>query len=46
VVELGSVGHSLHEVDEWIGVAELEELTRAYAAVARRFFAPGAADAS
>ncbi len=38
VVELGTVGHSLHQIDEWVGVDELEELTLAYAEIARRFF--------
>ncbi|MFW5832673.1 MAG: succinyl-diaminopimelate desuccinylase [Pseudomonadota bacterium] len=45
VVELGTVGHSLHKVDEWVGVDELEDLTRAYLEVARRFFAAETADA-
>lgn len=37
VVELGSVGHSLHQVDEWIGLDELDELTAVYAALIARF---------
>ncbi|MEO1092357.1 MAG: succinyl-diaminopimelate desuccinylase [Pseudomonadota bacterium] len=36
VVELGSLGHSMHEVDEWIGVDELAELTALYGAVIER----------
>lgn len=38
VVELGTVGHSMHQVDEWVGIDELDDLTRIYAAVAERMF--------
>ncbi len=38
VVELGLVGTTIHQVDERVPVADLERLTRIYAAVIRRFF--------
>ena len=37
VVELGTVGHSLHQVDEWVELDELEELTRVFTAVIEQF---------
>jgi succinyl-diaminopimelate desuccinylase len=40
VVELGTVGHSLHRIDEWVGLAELEELTRVFTAVIESFREP------
>jgi succinyl-diaminopimelate desuccinylase len=40
VVELGTVGHSLHRIDEWVGLDELEELTRVFAAVIATFREP------
>ena len=39
VVELGLVGTTIHQVDEHVPLADLETLTRTYAAVIRRFFA-------
>ncbi|TVQ33471.1 MAG: succinyl-diaminopimelate desuccinylase [Geminicoccaceae bacterium] len=41
VVELGTVGHSLHQANEYVGTDELEALTLAYRAVAQRFFEAG-----
>lgn len=38
VVELGTVGHSLHATDEYVALAELERLTDLYGAVMDRFF--------
>ncbi len=40
VVELGTIGHSLHQVDEWVGLDELEELTRIYKAIIERAAEP------
>jgi len=40
VVELGTIGHSLHRVDEWVGLDELDELTRVFAAVITTFREP------
>ncbi len=37
VVELGTIGHSLHQIDEWVGLDELEELTRIFTTVIERF---------
>lgn len=39
VVELGLVGATIHQVDEYAALADLETLTRVYVAVIRRFFA-------
>lgn len=39
VLELGTVGHSLHQVDEWVGLDELEELTRVFETVIAGFAA-------
>ena len=38
VVEFGLVGATMHKVDERVPVADLETLTRVYAAVIRRYF--------
>ena len=40
VVELGTVGHSLHRIDEWVGLDELDALTRVFTAVIERFREP------
>jgi len=40
VVELGTVGHSLHRINEWVGLDELEELTRVFTAVIETFREP------
>jgi acetylornithine deacetylase/succinyl-diaminopimelate desuccinylase-like protein len=40
VVELGTVGHSLHRIDEWVGLDELEELTRVFTTVIEHFREP------
>jgi succinyl-diaminopimelate desuccinylase len=40
VVELGTIGHSLHRVDEWVGLDELDELTRVFRAVIESFREP------
>jgi len=40
VVELGTVGHSLHRIDEWVGLEELDELTRVFTAVIESFREP------
>jgi len=40
VVELGTIGHSLHQIDEWVGLDELDELTRIYSAVIESFREP------
>jgi succinyl-diaminopimelate desuccinylase len=37
VVELGTVGHSLHRIDEWVGLDELDALTRVFTAVIESF---------
>ncbi len=39
VVEFGLVGRTMHQVDENIPVAELEQLTAVYAEALRRYFA-------
>ena len=38
VVELGLVGTTMHQINEAVPVAELEDLTRLYATIIQRFF--------
>jgi succinyl-diaminopimelate desuccinylase len=39
VLEFGLVGRTMHQIDENIGLADLETLTRVYAAIIERYFA-------
>jgi succinyl-diaminopimelate desuccinylase len=39
VIEFGLVGRTMHQIDENIGVAELEALTRVYGRILRAYFA-------
>ncbi|MGL5114705.1 MAG: succinyl-diaminopimelate desuccinylase [Beijerinckiaceae bacterium] len=39
VLEFGLVGRTMHQIDENIGLADLETLTRVYATILQRYFA-------
>ncbi|MGF1475050.1 MAG: succinyl-diaminopimelate desuccinylase [Geminicoccaceae bacterium] len=40
VIEVGAVGHTMHQIDEYAGLDELEELTKVYGAILDAYLGP------